>query len=65
MDKNKTRFAIYLRVSTDDQVEGYGLPLQLDAVKGYIDARYKFPDGEPSYEIVKIYSDDGISGTVP
>lgn len=64
MEKNKTRFAIYLRVSTDDQVDWYWLPLQREAIETYINARYRFPDGSPSYEIVKVYSDDGISGTI-
>jgi site-specific DNA recombinase len=63
MEKNKTRFAIYLRVSTEDQVDWYGIPLQRDAIRNYIDARYKLPDGSPSYEIVTEYIDEGISGT--
>ena len=41
----------YLRVSTDEQLKGFGLAAQLDAIKGAV--------GEPD----AVYRDEGISGT--
>ena len=53
---NATRAAIYTRVSTDEQVNGYGLDVQnaktdaMATVKGWT--------------ITRVYSDDGLSGTL-
>ncbi|MBA7554754.1 hypothetical protein ES705_47385 [subsurface metagenome] len=48
----------YVRVSTDSQAEeGMGLEIQEDTIK-------KFCRGHKDYELVKIYSDPGISGSV-
>jgi len=47
--------AIYLRVSTDDQAkEGYSLKVQKEYLESF--ARRE------SFEVFKIYQDDGISG---
>lgn len=60
----KKRVAIYLRVSTDEQVAGYGSKSQLDAVKSmiaskaYSDQPFMFAGDE------HIYFDDGVSGTI-
>lgn len=60
------RVASYLRVSTEDQVEKYGLEAQREAIDAYIKSRGTFEDKRPkmvhagnAYE----YVDDGISGT--
>jgi len=49
--------AIYIRVSTEDQVkEGYSLEVQRE----YLESFAK----RASFEIVRIYQDDGISGYI-
>jgi len=49
------KLAIYIRVSTDDQVkEGYSLEVQRE----YLEAFAK----REGFEISKVYQDDGISG---
>ncbi len=69
MDGNKDevqlRVALYLRVSTEDQVEKYGLDSQRVAIKGILQSRGKLKDGQDkmvlageAYE----YVDDGVSG---
>lgn len=50
------RTLIYIRVSTEDQIEKYGLPAQLRACREYA--------GEKGYVIVLEIADEGISGTV-
>ena len=60
------RVALYLRVSTEDQVEKYGLDAQRSAINGFIQSRGKLKDGVrdkmvfagSNYEYV-----DEISGT--
>lgn len=52
------RVAIYLRVSTAKQVEGYGLDAQEEQCKAWLD--YKI--GPAKYKIHKIYIDGGESG---
>jgi site-specific DNA recombinase len=58
------RVAIYLRVSTDEQVERYGASLQKEAIealiksKGNSDEPFIFAGEE------HVYFDDGVSGTV-
>jgi site-specific DNA recombinase len=49
------RAGLALRVSTDDQVERYGLAMQERAGRDYIAAH--------AYELVAIYRDEGYSGT--
>lgn len=53
-EKMKTGFS-YCRVSTDEQVEKYGLPSQLDAIRKYAK--------DHDIEIVREYSEEGVSGT--
>ncbi len=67
MDKlapTQKRVAIYVRVSTEEQVERYGRALQEDAVKAMI--RSKAASIEPFIFAGEdhIYFDDGVSGTV-
>jgi len=59
------RAAIYLRVSTDEQVEKFGIDLQKDAVAALVNSKSKLPEGQmifagDSY----VYIDEGISGTI-
>lgn len=49
------RAATYLRVSTEDQVSGYGLDVQRERCKAQIVAK--------GWELVGEYTDEGISGT--
>lgn len=73
MDRNAEqsplRVAIYLRVSTDEQVDKYGLDAQRAAVEGLIKSKGKLDDGTGRDKMVLagnpyIYIDNGISGTV-
>lgn len=52
------RVALYARVSTEDQVEKYGLPLQRAAFAEYV-ARHALDDAGPEHH----YVDEGYSGT--
>jgi DNA invertase Pin-like site-specific DNA recombinase len=52
------RIAIYLRVSTVKQIEGYGLATQDELCRNAIGL--KFPN-QP-YEIVEVFTDGGVSG---
>ncbi len=47
------RTAIYIRVSSDEQVEGYSLDAQLRACRAYADMR--------GWIVVDIYADEGLS----
>lgn len=49
--------AIYTRVSTDEQIEGFGLDVQRAACEQYASA-YSIP-------VCNIYADEGVSGTKP
>jgi site-specific DNA recombinase len=49
------RAAIYVRVSTDEQVIGYGLDVQRERCRAQIIAK--------GWQLVNEYSDEGISGT--
>ncbi|MDX3260675.1 recombinase family protein [Streptomyces sp. MI02-2A] len=52
------RIAIYLRVSTIKQLEGYGLSTQDDMCRASIGLKFT---GHP-YEIVDVFTDGGVSG---
>src|SRR5437764_1186520 len=47
---------IYTRVSSEEQVEKYGLQAQCDALRGLALRR--------GYTVVEVVSDEGISGTI-
>lgn len=67
-DARQIRVAIYLRVSTDDQVERYGLPMQLESIMALIKSKGQLSDGRDKYVFAGeqyLYQDDGISGTTP
>lgn len=60
------RVAIYLRVSTDDQVDKYGLDLQKEAVESLVKSKGHLEDGTPRAVLAGpqyVYVDDGVSGT--
>lgn len=60
------RVALYLRVSTDDQVDKYGLDAQRTAIEALIKSKGQFEDGRDKMVLAgKAYEyiDDGISGT--
>lgn len=66
-DNKQIRVAIYLRVSTEDQVEKYGLDAQKEAILNYLKAKGKLDDGRDKMILAGeeyIYIDDGISGTI-
>jgi site-specific DNA recombinase len=55
---NKTRAAIYLRVSTDEQVKGYGLSFQEEKLRAFISSQ------DQSLSENNVYKDEGYSGTI-
>jgi site-specific DNA recombinase len=62
----QSRVAIYLRVSTEDQVEKYGLDMQRDAIDALIKSKGRFEDNTERMVFAGdkyVYIDDGISGT--
>jgi site-specific DNA recombinase len=60
---SKKRIACYIRVSTNEQAkEGYGLEVQLNKLKGYIEAREKSHGWVFDEKLV--YKDDGYSGAL-
>lgn len=57
MELTAPRAAIYTRVSTDDQAQqGYGLDVQLAKCSAMAQAK--------GWDVVSVFSDDGISGTL-
>lgn len=53
---NGVRVALYLRVSTEEQAkEGYSLGAQKETLEAYCEVH--------DFQIVKVYTDDGFSGT--
>lgn len=62
--ENQKRVAIYLRVSTDEQVERHGRDLQEDAVRAMIKSKAGSDEPFVFAGDEHIYFDDGVSGTV-
>lgn len=56
MELTAPRAAIYTRVSTDDQAAGYGLDVQLAKCSAMATVK--------GWDVVSVFSDDGISGTL-
>ncbi|MFE6739742.1 recombinase family protein [Streptomyces tubercidicus] len=54
-----TRVGIYLRVSTDEQVEGFGLDSQESSCTTFVDAKCR---GDEQWVIHRVYRDEGESG---
>lgn len=66
-DLHQQRVAFYIRVSTEDQVEKYGIDLQLDALKAIMLTRGKLDDGRDALVLAGdsyIYIDEGVSGQI-
>ena len=64
--KKQLRVAFYIRVSTDDQVEKFGIPLQRSSIEALIKSKGKLDDGTDAMVLAGeqyIYIDEGISGT--
>jgi len=57
----KQRVALYLRVSTDEQVEKYGIDLQRSALEGLVSSK---PNSMVLAGEKYVYIDYGVSGTV-
>jgi len=57
----KQRVALYIRVSTDEQAEKFGVDLQKTALKGLINSK---PDNFVFAGDNYIYVDEGVSGTI-
>ncbi len=67
-DQQTKRVALYLRVSSEDQVEKFGLDMQKEALEGLVKSKGKFEDQREKYVLAGekyVYIEDGISGTVP
>ncbi len=65
-EQNQLRVALYLRVSTDDQVEKYGIDLQKASLDGLLRSKGKLIDGREKMILAGekyVYVDNGISGT--
>jgi len=65
-ENKQIRVAIYLRVSTEDQVERFGLDMQRNAINAYIKSKGQLDDGRDAMVLAgdeHVYIDDGISGT--
>ncbi|MET8111223.1 recombinase family protein [Streptomyces prasinus] len=52
------RIAIYLRVSTSKQLDGYGLDVQDERCRDWIDGEFR----KTPHVIVDVYRDEGVSG---
>lgn len=62
------RAAMYLRVSTEDQTEKYGIELQQAAIEGILKSKGQLDNGQPAMVLAGeqfIYKDEGFSGTIP
>ena len=59
------RVAMYIRVSTDEQKEKYGVDLQRSAIEAMINSRSRLDNKLVSAGEQYVYIDDGISGTIP
>ncbi len=44
-DQAQLKVAFYIRVSTEEQVEKFGIPLQRNSLKSYISSKVKLNDG--------------------
>jgi len=64
-DEKQLKVALYLRVSTDDQKDGYGINLQEDSIRALVKSKGQLSDGKDRYVVSEkhIYKDEGISGT--
>lgn len=59
------RVALYIRVSTDDQLDGYGAQTQRDAIMSLIKAKEHVPEPFIFAGEEHVYFDESISGRTP
>lgn len=60
------RLAYYIRVSTDEQADKFGIPAQREAVEAVLKTKGRLRNGQPAMVFAGenyVYVDDGISGT--
>jgi site-specific DNA recombinase len=67
-EEKQIRVAIYVRVSTEDQVEKFGLDMQKNSIFSFLKSKGQLEDGRDAMVLAgtgdeHIYVDDGISGT--
>lgn len=65
-EETTRRLAYYIRVSTDDQADKFGIPAQKEAVEAILRTKGKLRSGQPAMVFAgnnHVYIDDGISGT--
>ena len=65
-DQAQLKVAFYIRVSTEEQVEKFGIPLQRNSLKSYISSKVKLNDGRDKMVLAGkkyVYIDKGVSGT--
>lgn len=67
-EEKQIRVAIYVRVSTEDQVEKFGLDMQKNSIFSFLKSKGQLKDGRDAMVLAgtgeeHIYIDDGISGT--
>jgi site-specific DNA recombinase len=70
LSQNKPiKVAYYLRVSTDDQIDRYGIELQKRSLDAIVASRGTLEDGKTNALQLAgeqyIYKDEGVSGTIP
>lgn len=67
--KQPCKVAFYIRVSTEDQVEKFGVDLQKQSLTALIKSKGKLDDGKTDLMTFAganyVYIDEGISGTIP
>lgn len=62
------KIALYIRVSTDEQIEKYGIPMQKERLLALIKSKGVAEDRRDIFRLAGenyIYVDGGVSGTVP
>lgn len=65
--KKQLKVAFYIRVSTDDQAEKFGVPLQRASIEALVKSKGKLDDGSDAMVLAGnkyVYVDEGISGTI-
>jgi len=70
LSQNKPiKVAYYLRVSTDDQIDRYGISLQRRSLDAIVASRGTLEDGKTNALQLAgeqyVYKDEGVSGTIP
>lgn len=71
IEERQLKVALYLRVSSEDQVEKFGLQMQENTLKAFIQSKGTLSDGRQKMVLAKkeggkpyIYRDEGVSGSI-